>query len=165
MFAVAAQSLSPLSYQWRRDGGELSGGDSDEYVIKSAAEADSGTYDIVVTNACGSTPSRPALVQVRPCFHRGDYNASGETDISDAAAIFDFLFLGGPASLCRESADTNNSGAIDISDGIALLGFLFLGSSPPATPGPPSLLPCGPDPDVPGSPGDLGCEGYTGACR
>jgi len=30
-----------------------------------------------------------------PAFHRGDANADGELDISDAVAIFGFLFLGG----------------------------------------------------------------------
>jgi len=54
------------------------------------------------------------------------------------------------------AADIQNDGIVDISDPIALLGFIFLGGEPPAPPG--FTRPCGPDPDPPGSPGDLGCQ-------
>ncbi len=94
-------------------------------------------------------------------FHRGDPNSSGATDVSDAIAIFGYLFLGSPATLsCRESADVNNDGTIDISDRIYLLSWLFTGGSEPAAPGP-TGAPCGFDPDLPGSPGDIGCEAYS----
>jgi len=52
--------------------------------------------------------------------------------------------------------DPNQSGAIDISGAIGIFGFLFLGGAAPAPPGPPSV-PCGLEPDPPGSAGDLGC--------
>jgi hypothetical protein len=98
----------------------------------------------------------------RPLFHRGDPNASGTSDISDAVAIFGFLFLGNPATLsCTESADANNDGRIDVSDGIYLLNWRFTGGGQePAAPGPPSAH-CGFDPDPPESPGDLGCAAYA----
>jgi parallel beta-helix repeat protein len=101
----------------------------------------------------GSSPPRPQ-------FHRGDPNSSGTTDISDGFSVFGHLFGGNPASLtCAESADSNNDGTIDISDGIYLLSWLFIGGPEPAGPGP-TGMPCGFDPDPPGSPGDLGCESY-----
>ncbi len=94
-------------------------------------------------------------------FHRGDPNSSGTIDVSDGITIFGFLFLGNPASLaCKESADANNDGIIDISDGIYLLNWLFVGGPEPAIPGP-TGVPCGFDPDPPGSPDDLGCESYS----
>jgi hypothetical protein len=96
-------------------------------------------------------------------FHRGDPNSSGTTDITDGVDILGFLFLGGPALVCRESADVNNNGTIDITDGIALLNWLFLGGPEPAAPGP-TTAPCGVDPDIPGSTGDLGCDSY-GPCN
>ena len=96
-------------------------------------------------------------------FHRADPNTSGATDLSDAIAIFGYLFLGSDTPTCLESADVNNSGVIDISDGVAILNWLFGDGPEPAVPGPaPSA--CGVDPDAVGSEGDLGCEGY-GACR
>jgi hypothetical protein len=64
----------------------------------------------------------------------------------------------------RQTADVDNSAAIDITDVVVLLGYLFLGDATPAPPGPTSSR-CGPDPDAPGSPGDLGCESYGGCKR
>ncbi len=111
-----------------------------------------GTLDYrVVTLRYTRAPSR---------FLRGDSNADGGVDISDAISIIGFLFLGEPATLaCRESADSNNDGTIDISDGIYLLSWLFTGGPEPVAPGP-ADRPCGVDPDEIGSPGDLGCMEY-----
>jgi hypothetical protein len=95
----------------------------------------------------------------RPRFHRADPTGDGLEDISDPIFILQFLFLGGPAPGCRESADADNSGKIELTDAIVILNHLFLGGSRPADPGPPPE-PCGPDPDSPGSPGDLGCRSY-----
>ena len=92
-------------------------------------------------------------------FHRGDPDSNGEADLSDAIALFGFLFLGGPAPTCRESADVDNDGVIDLTDGIRLLDWLFLGGRQPPPPGPPSA-PCGRDLDPPASTGDLGCGAY-----
>jgi hypothetical protein len=61
-------------------------------------------------------------------FRRGDSNADGVIDISDAIAILGYLFLGQPRRLsCLQSADTQDSGDVDVSDGIYLLSFLFTG--------------------------------------
>lgn len=74
-----------------------------------------------------------------PCFmfRRGDANSDSKADISDAAAIFGFLFLGAPRALsCMDAADSNDSGKVDISDGVRILNYLFLGVAPPPWPGP-----------------------------
>jgi hypothetical protein len=159
-FNVAANGLAPLSYQWRHDGAPIGGATGASYTLDRILASDAGAYDCVVTNPCGSTMSDAALLEFGECFHRGDPDASGDIVISDGIAIFNFLFLGGTAPLCRESADVNNSGDIDISDGIALLNFLFLGGVRPAPPGP-TGSPCGFDPDPPGSPAHLGCATYS----
>jgi hypothetical protein len=97
-------------------------------------------------------------------FHRGDPNLSGDTDLSDAVTILGFLFQGNPSSLsCSESADVQNDGQIDLSDAVYLLGWLFVGGPAPPAPGPTTSI-CGFDSDLPGSPGDLGCESYS-ACK
>jgi hypothetical protein len=67
-------------------------------------------------------------------FRRGDVGADGETTISDAIRILDFLFTGETALACEDAADTDDNGEIDITDPIRLLDFLFLGEveiSPP----------------------------------
>lgn len=92
-------------------------------------------------------------------FHRGDPNRSGELDLSDAIFVFLHLFAGGSEPTCLESADANNDGGVNITDGVAILEFLFSGGAPISSPGPPGV-PCGLDPDSPGSALDLGCDSY-----
>ena len=67
-------------------------------------------------------------------FVRGDINADGLVDLSDAVFVLNFLFLGGSAPTCRKSADTNSSTAVDLSDAVFILGHLFLGGNAPAAP-------------------------------
>lgn len=77
-------------------------------------------------------------------FVRGDANADGGIDISDAITILSILFTPGtPAPVCTDSADVNDDGAFDIGDAISLLSSLFVFGSPsPPVPNPG----CGPDP-------------------
>jgi len=75
-------------------------------------------------------------------FQRGDINADGTRDISDATTLLLFLFPPQSATLiCFDGADVNDNGALEIGDVVSLLNYLFLGGSSiiaPAT--------CGEDP-------------------
>lgn len=71
-------------------------------------------------------------------FIRGDVNMDGGLDISDPAALLDYVFLGGPAPRCREAADSNRDARIDISDAVYVLNYLFAGGPPPPPPNAPS---------------------------
>jgi hypothetical protein len=73
-------------------------------------------------------------------FRRGDVNASGAINITDAMLIFFYAFLGDPIA-CLDVADVNDDGAIDISDPIYILVDLYEGG-----PGPPAPNSCGIDP-------------------
>ena len=84
-------------------------------------------------------------------FRRGDVNADGEIDLSDAVAELGVLFLGTGEIRCDDAADANDDGGLDISDAITILGYLFLGTSTIAEP-----LDCGADPSGDG----LGCAAY-----
>ncbi|HUW82104.1 MAG TPA: immunoglobulin domain-containing protein [Phycisphaerae bacterium] len=64
MFSVAAEGEPPLSYQWRKDGVDISGATLDTLVIDAAEEGDGGDYDVVVTNVCGVEASLPATLAV-----------------------------------------------------------------------------------------------------
>jgi PKD repeat protein len=77
-------------------------------------------------------------------FVRGDADANGTRNITDAIAVLNFLFLGGATPSCRDAADVDDSGSINITDGISLLGFLFLGGAAP----PPPTAACGEDPSA-----------------
>ena len=63
LFSVAASGTAPLSYQWRKDSGNV-GTNSSSYSIASVATADAGSYDVVVTNSCGSAISNAAALIV-----------------------------------------------------------------------------------------------------
>src|SRR5690606_40277808 len=47
-------------------------------------------------------------------FVRGDPNASGSADLSDAVFILGYLFLGRPTTIdCMDSADSDGNGRLD----------------------------------------------------
>ena len=85
----------------------------------------------------------------------------GSPTVSPVTAALWAMFAGGVVPSCLETADVDNGGAVNVSDAITLLAYLFAGGEPPALPGPPGV-PCGPDPQHPGSL-DLGCDEYS-AC-
>jgi hypothetical protein len=89
-------------------------------------------------------------------FRRGDSNADGRLDLSDAVFTLGFLFTGGDSPACRDSADGNDDGQVNISDAISVLNHLFLGGPEPPAPGKQS---CGPDAGV--EEPDLGCVAYA----
>ncbi|MFP6633842.1 MAG: dockerin type I domain-containing protein [Planctomycetota bacterium] len=96
-------------------------------------------------------------------FSRGDVDSSGLIDLTDAVQILNYLFQGGARPGCMETADVNNDTEVNLTDSVFLLTYLFLGGEPPTTPGPPGFGGgCGSDPDAVDSPGDLGCESYSG---
>ena len=72
-------------------------------------------------------------------FVRGDSNADGAVDISDAVGILRHLFAEPFALPCMDSSDYDDSGELDISDAIGLLLWLFQSGSPPARPSPGQL--------------------------
>jgi len=75
-------------------------------------------------------------------FRRGDADASGQLDLTDAVFVLLHLFLGGAAPPCAKAADSNDDGRLDIADPVALLRHLFVGAGPLAAP----FGSCGGDP-------------------
>ncbi|MBT0651768.1 MBG domain-containing protein [Geomobilimonas luticola] len=63
-FSVTASGTAPLSYQWRKGGENISGATSSSYTISSVVVADTGSYDVVVSNSCGSLASNAAFLIV-----------------------------------------------------------------------------------------------------
>lgn len=62
--SVEAIGASPLTYQWQRNGVDISGATSAMYMSNATADA-SGCYTVTVTNALGSVVSQPAAVSVQ----------------------------------------------------------------------------------------------------
>jgi hypothetical protein len=64
-FAVVAAGTSPLSYQWQKNGANISGATSSSYTTPATTAADSGTtFLVAVTNSAGSATSNSATLTV-----------------------------------------------------------------------------------------------------
>ena len=63
-FSVTAVGSGLLNYQWRRNSANLVGETSPTLVIQSAQQTDAGTFDCIVTDACGLALSDPAPLLV-----------------------------------------------------------------------------------------------------
>ena len=75
-------------------------------------------------------------------FLRGDANADGRLDISDAVAMLQQLFAERPVS-CMEAADADGSRTLNVTDPIYLLAFLFRAAPSPPAPFPICASPAG----------------------
>jgi len=71
-----------------------------------------------------------------PTFQRGDANADGDFDLSDAVATLLYLFSAGAEPPCADAADSDDSGKIELTDAVYSLNHLFLGGAEPPAPGP-----------------------------
>ena len=64
-FSVEATGTSPLLYQWKLNGKDISDATSSSYTTPAAAMADSGAaYSVVVSNGAGTVTSSPASLTV-----------------------------------------------------------------------------------------------------
>ena len=63
-FTVAAAGTAPFSYQWQKNGANISGATGSTYSIASAAAADAGQYRAIVTNSVGTATSSAATLTV-----------------------------------------------------------------------------------------------------
>jgi N-acetylmuramoyl-L-alanine amidase len=69
-FTVGADGQSPLSYRWRKngvplvDGNNITGATTDTLLISPVADADGGTYSVVVSNSAGVVTSAEATLTV-----------------------------------------------------------------------------------------------------
>ncbi len=84
-------------------------------------------------------------------YRRGDANADGTRDITDAVRVLVVLFEGIGTLPCADAADMDGSGSLDVTDAIYWLRFLFLGGPAPPEP----FRDCG-------NLSRLGCEQFSG---
>jgi hypothetical protein len=62
---AAAVGTPPPTYQWRKNGSPIGGATGSSYALPAATGSDSGTYDCLATNPCGSVASNAAVVLVQ----------------------------------------------------------------------------------------------------
>ena len=61
---VQSLGLEPLSYQWRKDGIDITGADEPGFTIESVQLSDAGAYTVIVRNESGSITSSPATLTI-----------------------------------------------------------------------------------------------------
>jgi hypothetical protein len=65
MFSVVASGTSPLTYQWRKNSANISGGTASSYTTPPVASGDNGAkFEVVVSNSAGSMTSSAAMLTV-----------------------------------------------------------------------------------------------------
>jgi hypothetical protein len=118
------------SYQWRRDGVDLSDGVTPQgSVIGGAMSAvltvvgltvgDGGQYSCVVTSDCGQSTSDAALVTVDPTQCPGDFDGDSLVTTSDLGQLL--AHFGTPSGATYEQGDMNHDGDVDLADLTAFL--------------------------------------------
>ena len=83
-FTVQATGTAPLSYQWQKDGQDISGAMLSTYITPPTAASDNGaTFTVVVTNSAGSATSAGAKLTVTAALAAIDvltyHNDNGRT--------------------------------------------------------------------------------------
>lgn len=128
------QDVSQLDFSLRSGSPCINSGDPDRAPDPDGSRADMGAVPFT-----GDTG----------LFVRGDVNADGSLQLTDAIVTLEHLFRAAPGPLCQDRLDANDDSWVDISDPIYTLLFLFLGGGPPPPPFPgpgtdptPDELPC-----------------------
>jgi hypothetical protein len=96
---IPASGYHDLVYQWRKNGVALPDGPTAHgsviagatgamLAITNAQSVDAGTYEVVISNACGQATSNPVVLAVTPCGNTpGDVNGDGDVDVDDLLAV------------------------------------------------------------------------------
>ncbi|MGE3165612.1 MAG: immunoglobulin domain-containing protein [Planctomycetota bacterium] len=62
--SIMVTGSAPLTYQWRKDGMPIAGAEAASFTIGAVQAADTGSYDVEVSNPCGSAVSGVATLDV-----------------------------------------------------------------------------------------------------
>jgi len=79
-FSVSASGIPALTYQWRKNGMDITGAINSSYVIAPASLTSAGSYTVVVTNSAGIRTSDAATLTVIS-HSTGDFDGDGQADI------------------------------------------------------------------------------------
>ncbi len=66
-FSVVAAGATPLSYQWQKNGANISGASAASYTTPATTSSDDGSmFDVIVSNTAGSVTSHQASLTIGP---------------------------------------------------------------------------------------------------
>jgi len=118
-FAVAATGTAPLSYQWQKNGANISGATLASYTTPATTTADSGsTFAVVVTNIAGTVTSGAATLTVNaaPVAPTITTQPGNQTVIAGQTATFGVAATGtAPLNYQWKKSGTAISGATSAS--------------------------------------------------
>lgn len=63
-FTVAATGTAPITYQWRKAGGNIGGATGTTLTLNTLTLGDAGNYDCLITNACGNVATNTVALAV-----------------------------------------------------------------------------------------------------
>jgi hypothetical protein len=87
--SVAADGAQPMTFQWRKGGTAIPGATGSSYTLNPALPADSGSYDVVVSNGQGTQTSTAATLTVVPDTTGPAFvSAIGQTNLSEIILHF-----------------------------------------------------------------------------
>ena len=114
-FSVTASGTAPLTYQWRKNGTNITGATSSSYTTPATTTTDSGSaFSVVVTNSAGSATSNAATLTVNAAAVAPSITSqpSSQTVTAGQTATFAVGATGtAPMSYQWKKNGTNISGA------------------------------------------------------
>lgn len=109
---AGAFGVTPLRYQWLKNGTPISGANSGTYSIASVAASDAGTYALLVTNAYGQATSSPVVISITAVFKPVILTQPvARTAYIGGSALFSVAADGGSLSYQWKKAGSPVSGA------------------------------------------------------
>lgn len=96
--SVSAAGPGPLHYVWRRDGDDIGAPSTPTLMFPAFDATDAGTYDVVITGACGQVISPTAAITAQPV---GDANCDLRFDNFDIDP-FVFGLVNGQAAWAQQ---------------------------------------------------------------
>ena len=118
-FTVVASGTAPLSYQWQKNGANISGATSANYTTPATTTSDSGsTFRVTVTNSAGTATSNAATLTVNPAPVAPTITTqpTNQTVTAGQAATFSVTATGtAPLSYQWQKNGANISGATSAS--------------------------------------------------
>lgn len=64
LFEVTASGAAPISYQWKKNGTNISGATGSKLLLGNVQSADAGTYTVTITNGSGTATSANAVLAI-----------------------------------------------------------------------------------------------------
>lgn len=96
VLSVTATGAAPLSYQWIKDGREISGANSAILSLVSVTNDDAGSYGVTVRNTVGGVTSRAVTLVVSAAASRlGNLSVRTSAGSGDQTLIVGFVIAGG----------------------------------------------------------------------